>query len=45
MKRESRVPLIVAVVLLLLPVLYVGSYLMLGYLATPHSPFRSLRCT
>ncbi|WP_254508203.1 hypothetical protein [Anatilimnocola floriformis] len=26
MKRESRAPLIVAIVLLLLPVLYVGSY-------------------
>ncbi|WP_254508836.1 hypothetical protein [Anatilimnocola floriformis] len=29
MKRESRVPLIVAIVLLLLPVLYLGSYLAL----------------
>ncbi|WP_254507835.1 hypothetical protein [Anatilimnocola floriformis] len=29
MKRESRAPLIVAVVLVLLPVLYVGSYLAL----------------
>ena len=29
MKRESRAPLIVAIVLLLLPVLYVGSYLAL----------------
>jgi hypothetical protein len=27
MKRESRAPLIIAIVLLLLPVLYVGSYL------------------
>jgi hypothetical protein len=26
MKRDSRAPLIVAIVLLLLPVLYVGSY-------------------
>jgi hypothetical protein len=29
MKRESRAPLIIAIVLLLLPVLYVGSYLAL----------------
>ncbi|WP_254509811.1 hypothetical protein [Anatilimnocola floriformis] len=29
MKRESRAPLIVAIVLLVLPVLYVGSYLAL----------------
>ncbi|WP_254507837.1 hypothetical protein [Anatilimnocola floriformis] len=29
MKRESRAPLIVAIVLLLLPVVYVGSYLAL----------------
>ena len=29
MKRESRAPLIIAIVLLLLPVLYVGSYLVL----------------
>jgi hypothetical protein len=29
MKRESRAPLIVALVLLLLPVLYLGSYLAL----------------
>ncbi|WP_254514018.1 hypothetical protein [Anatilimnocola floriformis] len=29
MTRESRAPLIVAIVLLLLPVLYVGSYLVL----------------
>jgi hypothetical protein len=29
MKRESRAPLIVAIVLLLVPVLYVGSYLLL----------------
>jgi hypothetical protein len=29
MKRESRAPLIVAIVLLLLPVLYVGSYFVL----------------
>lgn len=29
MKRDSRVPLIIAILLLLLPVLYVGSYLAL----------------
>ncbi len=29
MKRDSRAPLVVAIVLLLLPVLYVGSYLAL----------------
>ncbi len=29
MKRDSRTPLIVAIALLLLPVLYVGSYLAL----------------
>jgi hypothetical protein len=36
MKKESRAPLIVATVLLLLPVLYVGSYLAL---VTPHARF------
>lgn len=39
MKRESRAPLIIAIVLLLLPVLYVGSYLALvkpGYQTFQH---------
>ena len=42
MKRDSRVPLIVAIVLLLLPVLYVGSYFALvvpsGMTLNPFSP-------
>jgi hypothetical protein len=48
MKRDSRAPLIVAIVLLLVPVLYVGSYLVLVVPSSPpvtrmciiHTPYR-----